>query len=137
MALANMTQEETDARNREHCKSIADQLELIADGCLYIDEDDEEHEVTDFDEVPDDWEPITMSDYFADVYNVRYVLDGDLEYVAVRLMVACGGPNIWVDTETGRVELYWWGDRASYPLTSSTIAEIDAFASEWLDWRRS
>lgn len=137
MALANMTQAETDERNRETCKHIADKLELISAGCLYADEDGEEHDVTDLDEVPDDWEQVTMSDYFADVYNERYVLDGNLEYIAVRLMVACGGPNVWVDTETGSVELYWWGDRASYPITSSTVAEIDALASEWLDIRRS
>lgn len=134
--LVDMTQAETDARNRETCKHIAEQLELIADGCLYAGEDSEEHDVTDIDEVPEDWEQVTMSDYFADVYNVRYVLDGDLAYVAVRLMVACGGPNIWVDTESERVELYWWGDRASYPLMSSAVSEIDALASEWLEMMR-
>lgn len=135
--LAGMTQTQTDARNREQCKSIADKLELIADGCLYVDEDGNEHDTSDYPEIPYGWEQVTMYDYFDDYYNVRYVLDGNLEYVAVRLMVACGGPNIWVDTEAGRVELYWWGDRASYPLTGSAISEIDAFASEWLDIRRS
>lgn len=137
MALADMTQEEIDARNWKQCKHVADQLELIADGYLYVDDDGEKHDASDLDEVPEDWEQVTMCDYFADVYNVRFVLDGDLDYIAVRLMVACGGPNVWVDTETGSVELYWWGDRANYPLTSSTVAEIDAFASEWLDIRRS
>lgn len=137
MALADMTQAQTDERNRSTCKHIADQLELISDGCLYVDEDGEEHDASDLDEVPEGWEQVTMYDYFADVYNERYVLDGNMEYIAVRLMIACGGPNIWVDTETGSVELYWWGDRASYPLTSSTVAEIDALASEWLDIRRS
>lgn len=136
MALANMTQEETNEHNRKTCQYIADQLELIADGCLYVDEDGEEHDATDVEDIPEDWEQVTMSDYFADVYNERYVLDGSLEYVAVKLMVACGGPNIWVDTESERVELYWWGDRASYPLMSSTVSEIDALASEWLEMRR-
>lgn len=137
MALAGMTQDQTDERSRETCKHIADQLELIAEGCIFVDDDGEEHDASDLDEVPEDWEQVTVYDYFDDVYDVRYVLDGNMEYVAVRLMVACGGPNIWVDTETGSVELYWWGDRASYPLTSSTVAEIDALASEWLDIRRS
>ena len=136
MALADMTQEETNARNREHCKSIADMLDLIACGDLYRDEDGEEHDASDLEDIPEDWEQVTMYDYLDDVYNTRYVLDGNLEYVAVRLMVACGGPNIWIDTESCRVELYWWGDRASYPLTSSAVSEIDAFASEWLEMRR-
>lgn len=136
MALADMTQEETDARSREHCKGIADVLDLIACGDLYRDEDGEEHDASDLEDIPEDWEQVTMYEYFDEVYNTRYVLDGNLDYVAVRLMVACGGPNVWVDTETARVELYWWGDRASYPLTSSAVSEIDALASEWLEMRR-
>lgn len=134
--LADMTQEQTDARNRAQCKSIADELEKIADGCIYRDEDGEEHDASDLEDIPEDWEQVTLRDYFSEIYNERYIFDGNLEYIAVRLMVACGGPNIWVDTESGSVELYWWGDRASYPLTSSTVSEIDAFALELLEWMR-
>ena len=136
MALADMTQEETDARNRETCKGIAETLELIACGDLYRDEDGEEHDASDLEDIPEDWEPVTMYDYFDDVYNARYVLDGNLECVAVRIMIAFGGPNIWVDTETERVELYWWGDRASYHLSRAAVEEIDSYANEMLEMRR-
>ena len=131
--LADMTQEQTDARNRAHCKSIADALGLIADGCLYRDEYGKEHDATDLDEIPDDWEQVGIWDYFEDVYNARWVLDSELEYYAVKLLVACGGPNIWIDTETEKVELFWWGDRASYPLSSDAVCAIDEYAREWYE----
>ena len=136
MALADMTQEETDARNLELCKGIAETLDLIACGDLYRDDDGEEYDASDLDEIPDDWEQVTISDYFSSTYEIRYLVSDDLEYVAVKLMVAGGGPAIWVDTETCSVRLYWWGDRASYPLTSAAVSEIDAFASELLEMRR-
>ena len=41
-------------------------------------------------------------------------------------MVACGGPNIYVDTGSKAVELYWWTDRASYSLLSETAEAITA-----------
>ena len=134
--LADMTQEQTDARNRAQCKTIADELDKIADGLIYRDECGEERDITDLDEIPDDWEQVSMWDYFEDIYNSRWVLDSNLEYIAVRLMVACGGPNVWVDTETQRVELYWWGDRASYPLSSSAVAAVDEYAQEWYESTR-
>lgn len=132
MALADMTQQETDDRNREHCKSIAERLDAIAGGYIYRDEDGEEHDVCaeDIDDIPDEWEQVYMSDYFEDCYNIRYVLDSNMEYFAVKVMVACGGPNIWVDTESGDVELYWWGDRARYPLSRQAVEAIDEFWSE-------
>jgi hypothetical protein len=45
-------------------------------------------------------------------------------------MIACGGPNIYVDTASKAVELYWWGDRASYLLLSDTVDAIDECFSE-------
>lgn len=134
--LADMTQEQTDERNRLHCKSIADELDKIADGLIYRDEDGEEHDASDLEDIPEDWEQVSVWDFLEDVYNARFVLDSNLDYLAVRLMVACGGPNIWVDTETQRVELYWWGDRASYPLSSSSVAAVDELAQEWYESTR-
>ena len=130
-------QEKEDMRRRceRQCKSIAETLELIADGCLYVDEDGEEHDVTDLEDIPEDWEQVTMSDYFEDYYNLRYVVDESGEYFAVKVMVACGGPNIWVSTESQSVDLFWWGDEASWPLSSDAVAEIDALFGEMWSYR--
>ncbi len=45
-----------------------------------------------------------------DVYDVEWITFNDHKYKAARLMVAGGGPNIWVNLQTGTVDGYWWGD---------------------------
>ena len=147
MALANMTQKETNKENREHCKRIANDLEAYANGLVYrCPECGEcfENESGSYDdetgiyhlpcgcETTDEPEQQTLYDYFSDCFDIEYRVSGrdadDLR--SVRIMVACGGPNIYIDTETKNVELYWWGDRASYPIAYDVIDEIEAWASE-------
>ena len=145
MALANMTQEQTDNENREHCKRIAEEVEAYAEGRVYkcphcgeiysiddADETDEGHicpacgeEIEDGDE-----EQQSLYDYFDDVFDIEYRISGGREYRSVQIMIACGGPNIYIDTGTAQVELYWWGDRASYPISYSARDEIDEYFEE-------
>ena len=44
------------------------------------------------------------------VYNIEWITHQDHSYKAARLMVAGGGPNIWVNLQTNMVQGYWWGD---------------------------
>lgn len=86
------------------------------------------------DDPRDMWDQVSVFDYFEDCFDIEYRVSSphDTEPRSVRIMVACGEPNIYVDTASQSVELYWWGDRASYPLTSDATAEIDAaFAELW------
>ena len=124
--------EEMRQRCEKQCRSIADELDALARGAVYRDESGESHNIEDenIDDVPDDWEQMSICNYFEDYYNLRYVVDGCGEYFAVKVMVACGGPNIWVDTESQSVDLFWWGDEASWPLSSDAVAEIDALFGE-------
>ena len=68
------------------------------------------------DDLNDDGEPMTAWDYMSDVLDIRYMVDSQKRYLGARILVAFGGPNIWIDTENERVEGYWWGDKftASY-----------------------
>lgn len=144
MALANMTQAETNEYNRNHCKLIADELDAIAQGLLYKcsecgnivnindvleDSDDIYGTCTECEELAS-FEQLSAFDYFEDVYDIKYTVDANREYFGVCLMVACGGPNIYVDTVSGQVELYWWGDKASYPLSSDAQQLVDEFGEE-------
>ena len=55
---------------------------------------------------------LSAFDYLGDVYNVEYYVNSDRETVnGARFMVACGGPNIYIDTKLKTVEGYWWGDK--------------------------
>lgn len=86
------------------------------------------------DDPRDEWEQVSMFDYFADALDIEYRVSSphDTEPRSVCIMVACGGPNIYVDTRSQAVELYWWGDRAEYPISHDAAAEIDAaFAELW------
>lgn len=130
--------------NRDHCRSIALELEQYAAGNVYRCPDcgslvDLPEDVGDKYKCPccgtvhetDDLEQQSLYDYFEDVYNVEYRVGSDRETInSVQLMVACGGPNIYIDTASRAVELYWWNERASYPISYDVCNEIDDWAQE-------
>lgn len=135
--------------NREHCKSIAERLDAVAAGFIYrcpecgewieFNNDqynDENAEYTcqecnaTFDE--SELEAVSFYDYFeGGIYDCEFRVGSDLEYRSVKIMVACGGPNIYIDTGSRAVELYWWTDSALYSLGSDTVDAIDEWAEEW------
>ena len=51
-------------------------------------------------------------DYLQDVLDIEYIIGGDGEFKGARVLVAYGGPNIWINTRTNIVEGYWWADKA-------------------------
>ena len=52
--------------------------------------------------------------WMEDVYDIRYLVGSDKKYLGAQLMVAGGGPTIWVNTYTKEVEGYWGGDRVTW-----------------------
>jgi len=77
-------------------------------------------------------EPVTLWDGLGDVYDIEYRVSGrDAEPSSVQLMIACGGPNIYLDTKSGDVELYWWSESGRYPMRGDVIDAIDEMAREW------
>ena len=47
-----------------------------------------------------------LYDYFDEVYDIEYRIDDRGEYRSVKLMIACSGPTIYVDTGDAYVKLY-------------------------------
>ena len=62
----------------------------------------------------EDREEVTASKWMEDVYDIRYLVDREKRYLVCELMVAGGGPTIWVNTWTKEVEGYWGGDRVTW-----------------------
>jgi len=62
-------------------------------------------------EYAEDGEEFTAWDYVKDVLDINWILNNDRTYKGARLLVAFGGPNIWIDTVNEQVEGYWWGDK--------------------------
>ena len=67
---------------------------------------------------PEDEEPRqeTASDWMADTYSIRYLVDQDKSFLGAKILCAGGGPTIWVDTWTNEVEGSWGADRGIEPF---------------------
>ena len=121
--------------NREHCKSIAQELEKVYSGELY-----RCPQCGDLVEAgtcrcgaevnEESAEPVTLWEYFEDALDIEYRCGGKKEYRSVRIMVTCGGPNIYIDTAKKAVQLYWWTEYAEYPIDSDVCDEIDSIFEE-------
>lgn len=116
-ALVNQ-ESETQRSLERQCRSIAD---AINDG-IQIDADDAEAYEGEYDYEAGD----IMAGYhwLTDVMDFRYLIDSDGDLLKAELLVAFGGPNIWVhiwSDGTGSVEGYWWGDRATANFYRDTM----------------
>lgn len=92
----------TETRLQDHVQSIADTL---TNGFG--------------DELNCDGEPMSAFDYLQDALDIEYVVNGKRDYLGARVLVAFGGPNIWINTRTNTVEGYWWGDKATATFTDN------------------
>lgn len=92
---------------------------------LYIAEPtDEERE-----EAEENGEAVDLYGYFYDVLDINYILDAQRELRGVRVAVALGGPNIWIDTVRGVVEGFWGTGHAEKWVPSEVCDAInDIFA---------
>lgn len=75
-------------------------------------------------------ETATMYDYFSDCLDYDYLVNSEREYKAVRVLVAWGGPSIYVDTINGKVTLDWWGESGEAYLESEAVDAIDELFGE-------
>ena len=58
----------------------------------------------------------TASDWMEGTYDIRYYINRDKNYLGAEIMVAGGGPTVWVNTYTRQVEGYWGGDKVFEPF---------------------
>lgn len=124
--------------NFEHCKSIAQELEKVYNGelfhCPECGELVEEGTCRCGAEVNEETaEQMSLYEFFDDALDIEYICGGRKEYRHVRIMVAFGGPNIYIDTAARAVKLYWWTDRAEYMLDSDVCDEIDFIFEEFFN----
>ena len=80
-----------------------------------------------------DLEVATIGDYFDDFYDIDYVIGSDKHYKACRVLVAFGGPNIYIDTWKKEVQLFWWSDTAIADIPEDLCMVIDEFFEEIYD----
>ena len=98
---------------RRMCKSIANGIS-------------EPEEITD--EETGEKRTETAGDWMEGVYDLRYIVDREKRYFSAELLVAGGGPTIWVNLNTMEVEGYWGGDRVTHPFRDSL--DLDGYCEE-------
>lgn len=116
-------------RNAEWMEGIARDLGLIASGEMLLDADGACRRPTGAED-EQELDKATMWDYLGENYGVRFTVDEDLELRSVAVMVAFGGPNVWVDTGEEAVELFWGTGYACYPLSTDAIDAVNGWAEE-------
>ena len=75
-------------------------------------------------------ESASYFDYVLEALDLQYIINADKSFRSGKILVCFGGPNIWVNTDTGKVEGYWWGDYAEADLNKYAIEQLDAVLEE-------
>ena len=57
---------------------------------------------------------LTADKFMEGVYDIEWITHQDHSYKAARLLVARGGPNIWVNLLTNTVDGYWGSDKVEH-----------------------
>ena len=61
----------------------------------------------------------TASKWMDGVYSIRYLVDSCKGFMGAALLVAGGGPTIWVSLNEMEVQGYWGGDRVNVPFSDN------------------
>ena len=65
-------------------------------------------------------------DYLSDALDFEWILNSDGTLKGARILVAFGGPNIWINTVTEQVNGYWWGDTVTLDYNRDALDLDDA-----------
>jgi len=71
------------------------------------------------------------SKWMEDVYDIEWITYQDHTYKAARLLVAGGGPNIWVNLQDMTVDGYWASDKCTWGFVDNI--GLDDYLSELHD----
>ena len=61
-------------------------------------------------------EDASVASWMDGVYDIRYIVDREKRYFSAELLVAGGGPTIWVSLNEMEVQGYWGGVRVTVPF---------------------
>lgn len=128
----------------ERCKRIAKELNAYAGG--YVHKCPECDEIIEFpDGVGDkfkcpncgyiddveEYEEQNIIDYIEGSLDIEFTVNSRKEYQSCNICVGWGGPNIYIDTASAEVQLFWGTTRESYPIYYETRDAIDEYAEEY------
>jgi hypothetical protein len=103
MSAVKKKRETCEEQLRRMCRNIADS---ITNPVMVTDEETKS--------VQED-----LNIFMENVYDIEWITHNDHSYKAARLLVAGGGPNIWVNLLGNTVDGYWWGDHCKVPFSDN------------------
>ncbi|MEL0090470.1 MAG: hypothetical protein VW714_08320 [Rhodospirillales bacterium] len=120
---------------KAHCESIAYDLEngLPVEQChncdhhIFIKNDDGDEVCESCEEERGD---MSGFDYLNGALDIEYVVDGNGDYLGARVLVAFGGPNIWINTRRNMIEGAWWDESCAVSFTDN-IGLDDTLSELW------
>lgn len=131
-------EETTDTMLKRMVKRIAEDLTNPTSADWYIEwmkenNDPDDIELYEKEELDlEDLETPGASDYVdLNVYDIRYIVNSNLDYIGAELMVAGGGPTIWVSTVGFNVEGYWGGKEERWGFSDEL--ELDEYLADYYD----
>lgn len=68
---------------------------------------------------------LSAYDYLEDALDIVYSVDSNRVYRGARVLVSWGGPNVYIDTNTNALEVYWGSDTATRYLPAAFIDALD------------
>ena len=111
--LKKIKSETCEEQLRRMCKNIANSIS-------------EPQEITD--EETGEKRTETAGDWMEDVYDIRYLVDREKRYLGAELLVAGGGPTVWVNLNTKEVEGYWGVNPVTYPFIDNL--DLDGYCED-------
>ena len=76
-------------------------------------------EITDGLKIDDTSGTGTVTEWMEGVYDIRYIVDREKRYLGAELLVAGGGPTVWVNLDTKYFEGYCGGDQVTESFTDN------------------
>lgn len=74
-------------------------------------------------------------DYITDALDIEYISSARGEYLGARILVAFGGPNIWINTRSRQVEGLWWSDSFTASYYDDKL-DLDSYLQEHFECMR-
>ena len=69
---------------------------------------------------------LALEEYLKNNVEITYKINSEGKYLSCCILKEYGGPNTYIDTETGRIEVYWGGDRGISLLEPEILIKIDS-----------
>ena len=137
--------------NMEMVQGIVDDLEMYASGCYFLHDGElipidydafnaiaacsynEELSILPAGEemLEGDIGPASLLESLSDFLGVDESVDSQKQFKAARILITCGGPNIYIDSYSGEVQPYWWSERATAVIPAIICDEINEVFQEF------